>query len=92
MGKEQILSKTGFVENHIRQLWFSHSARKIFSHDVIRDHDTGWLESKLQEQVPDGQFWFYFNTAPSTLEECERILGEMRLSGLTAVVKASFSR
>jgi hypothetical protein len=91
-GKREILENAGFVENHIRGLWFNRSTRMIFSHELVRDHKIGWLKSKLQEQVPEDQFWFYFNAPPARPDECQRILQEMGLSGLTAIVKAPLKR
>jgi len=75
---ERILKAARFVENRKRSLWFSHEERKVFSHEVLRDHESAWLNRALAEQVPENEFRFYRNT--SDLEVCNEILAEMGLS------------
>jgi hypothetical protein len=93
--KKKLLEATGFredVSGEVREGWFNRSDRKRFSHDVLRDHDANWLEARLHEQVPPGQFWFYFNFPPETLDDCNKILVTMNLTELVPVVRASFSK
>ena len=90
---DQILKTAGFKKNNARDGWFNRSSRKYFSHGVLTDphHDAIWLESRLKEQVPESEFWFYFNFAPATFEGCNKILGEIDLAELAPVVKASIA-
>jgi hypothetical protein len=90
---DQILKTVGFKKSNTRDAWFNRSSRKYFSHSVLRDphHNAIWLESRLKEQVPEGEFWFYFNFAPATFESCKKILAEIDLAELTPVIKASIA-
>jgi hypothetical protein len=75
---ERILKSARFAENPRRSLFFSHEERKVFSHEVLRDHDSEWLKRALAEQVPENEYRFYRHT--SDLEVCNEILAEMGLA------------
>ncbi len=83
MQNEEILRAAGFVRNPQRELWFSHEQHKIFSHEVLRDHGSNWLERALLEHVPEGEFRFYRNT--SDMKTCCEILNEMGLADIVPV-------
>jgi hypothetical protein len=80
---ERILKAAGFVHDPRRDLWFHRDHRKSFSHEVLRDHDSRWLELKLLEDVPETEFRFYRTT--SDLKTCSEILDQMGLSNLMPV-------
>lgn len=87
---KEVLLAAGFRQNPRSESWFKRSARKLFSYETIRDHDRTWLGSRLRDDVPDNEFWFYFNFPPSSLEGVRETLASMQLDELTPVVKASF--
>lgn len=88
MNIEETLKAAGYAYDHARMSWFNRSARKIFSEDVLRDHDLNWLRLQFSEPVPTDQFWFYFNSAPTDPSVCVDVLRQLRLSELAPVVKA----
>jgi hypothetical protein len=77
---EQILKNAGYRFHEVREMWFSGTDRKAFSHEVLRDRDERWLVAKLTERVPEGEFYFYRNT--SDIAVCSEILQELQLSNL----------
>jgi hypothetical protein len=85
MPTEESLKAAGFVRDPRRDLWFNRDRRQAFSHEVLRDHDSDpkWLELKLLEEIPGGEFRFYRST--SNLKTCVEILDLLGLSFLTPV-------
>jgi hypothetical protein len=51
--------------------------------EALRKSDN-WLESRLLEDIPEGEFRFHTNRAVFA-EDCDRVLEELRLSHLIAV-------
>lgn len=84
---ERILKAAGFVLDPNRDLWFSRDRRRAFSQEVLRDHDSRWLELKLLENVHEDEFRFYRNT--SNLNTCFEILDQLGLGALTPVESLS---
>jgi hypothetical protein len=86
----EILTVAGYVRDPVRELWFSRHRRRAFSYEALSDHDSRWLERKLLDDVPEGEFRFYRNT--SNLKACIEILNQLGLGDLKPVlVKASLS-
>lgn len=83
MQNEEILKSAGFNRNPRREHWFSRDHRKLFSFEVLQDHDSEWLKRKLMEDVSEQEFRFYRNT--SDLPTCVEVLEEMGLGNLTPV-------
>ena len=84
---EEILSSAGFVLHHPREVWIHCDRRKAFSHRALREHDPGWLNRKLAQNVPEQEFRFY--RLPSDPPVCHEILGELGLEHLVVVESLS---
>ena len=83
----EILKVAGYVRDPVRELWFSRHRRRTFSYEALSDHDSRWLERKLLEDVPEGEFRFYRNT--SNLKACIEILDQLGLGDLKPVESLS---
>jgi hypothetical protein len=80
--KEQLLRSRGFVMSRRRMLWVSRKLRMAFSHEIVQDAETQWLQHALSERVPPTDFVFHFNQVPEDLQVCREILAEIGLPGL----------
>ena len=80
---EGILRSLGFVLHDARQVWIHRDRRKAFSHRALREHDPGWLNRKLAQNVPEQEFRFYRHASDPPV--CHEILGELGLGHLVAV-------
>ena len=84
MDNKESLKSHGFFENQTRLMWINRSRRIAFTEDVIDDHDCRWLESKLLEDIPEGEFRLHSNR-PLAPKVCMEILDELGLSNLLPV-------
>lgn len=63
--KQHILDAGGYIYSFDRQVYFSRSAKKIFSVEFIADNDETKLEKSIREKADAGKWRFYFNVQPS---------------------------
>lgn len=57
-------------------IYFNTKAKKIFSYEVIADHDEAWLEKSIQE--PSSESWqFYFNPPPPSETLKKEVISEL---------------
>jgi hypothetical protein len=79
-----LLKASGFVELRGRGLWFHRDRRLAFSEKVLQDHDLHWVESRLLEEVPKGEFHIHSNQAVPP-DECHRVVDKLGL-GLSHLI------
>lgn len=82
--KTNILRSVGYFELPKREMWVDRDGRKAFSRQALRDHDVAWVYDRLQDRVPAGSFYFYFNHPDGKGVACREILAEIGLSALQA--------
>jgi hypothetical protein len=80
----------GFIQSEKTESWFNLQQRKHFTAESFADMTLEWLRAKLDESVPDGQFWVYSYHVLKR-EEFERLVAKYKLhdSGLTVVAVPS---
>ena len=80
---EEILKAARFVFDPSREVWFSRGVRKLFTHEVLREHNSEWVKSKLLEDVSENEFRFY--RMKPDIQVCIETLERMHLSHLIPV-------
>jgi hypothetical protein len=70
-----------------RMLWVSRELQMAFSHEIVQDAETQWLQRALSERIPPTDFVFHFSQVPEDLQVCGEILTEIGLSGLVPHVR-----
>lgn len=74
--KKKILDENGFKYNSIRMIYFNKKIKKIFSFEVIDDHDESWLKGKILEENIE-RWQFYFNDPPPSNDIIMEIISEL---------------
>lgn len=63
--KKQILEDAGYAYSFDRLSYINRDRHKVFSIEFIQDHDEAELRTRINEDVPAGEWRFYFNSPPS---------------------------
>ncbi len=79
-----VLKKAGFSAIEKREIWICLDRRMVFGRKTLRERDLEWLEGKVNEALPEGEFRFHFYP-PVDPNVCHEILEELGLSHLVPV-------
>lgn len=82
----RILKSRGFQCRNETEDWFNLHERKHFTRKSIRDNSAKWLRDRLEEKVPDGEFWFYSYSTP-TEAKFQLRTSQYELSGCRPIPK-----
>lgn len=82
MDNEAMLENSGFAYSPKRILWINRDRRMAFSGEAVADHDSSWVQERLDNTVPEKEFWFWFSgEIPKDFKDtCWSILAEVGLS------------
>ncbi len=74
--KGQILQDAGYAYNFDRMVYFSPTAKKVFSVEFVEDHTESDLRKYISEATNGADWRFYFNSPPSgaVKRELENVL------------------
>jgi hypothetical protein len=83
---QRMLKSEGFTRCDRTEAWFSHEQRKHFSAESTQDTSLNWLRARLEEKVPEGEFWFhsYYVLEP---DRFQRPVSKYELSGRKPIPK-----
>lgn len=71
--KERILEKNGYKHDTNRDIFYNYNTKKIFSREVIADHDENWILNKIKE---DNNDWSIYSNS-MTEETKKAIISEL---------------
>lgn len=63
--KQHILDAAGYIYNIDREVYFNRSAKKLFSVEVLEDHEGAEIDKCINEKNDSREWRFYFNSPPS---------------------------
>jgi hypothetical protein len=75
--KSRILEDAGYAYSFDRMIYINRRAKKVFSFEFVDDHSGDVLQRCMNEDTPEGEWRFYFNSPPSegVKRELEVLLG-----------------
>ncbi len=77
--KQRLFEESGYRFDFDRDVYVNRAQRKVFSIEFIEEeeHPAQFLRDRIEEQVPEGEWRFYFNRQPSPAvrRELEEALG-----------------
>lgn len=55
---------------------------------MISDHNERWLNKRLEETVPEAEFWFYFRElSDDPLKDCKAVLSRLGRAAVLPIVR-----
>jgi hypothetical protein len=63
--KTRILENAGYAYSFDRMIYINRRTKKAFSFEFVDDHSEEVLRSCIDEPTREGEWRFYFNSAPS---------------------------
>ena len=82
----RLLKSAGSIIDHPKENWFNHEERKLFTRKVVRDMPLDWLRERLEESIPQGEYWFYSYYQVES-GAWESVIASFELRGQRAVPK-----
>lgn len=95
MDQDDLLEEAGFMWHARRRLWINTDRHIAFSDEVVADHSSTWLETKLAERVSGDRFVFHVNgpvPVPAALWEILEELGFFHLQPDVCVATTDSAR